>query len=69
MANLYEPILPKHAEIIKKLLGIKEVTNWEPVVYDANKILNQVPMMFERLDVANIDLGKGSEDPFMLNKS
>lgn len=68
MANLYEPILPKHAKIIKELLGIEETTGWQPISYNSDKILDQVSIMFERLDMANIDLSKGSEDTFMLKK-
>ena len=69
MANLYEPMLPKHAKMVKKLLGLSEEMSWEPVSYDATIVLDQVPIMFERLDPATIDLSKGSEDTLMQKKN
>lgn len=69
MANLYEPVLPKHAKMVKKLLGLEEIMEWAPVSYDSTVVLEQVPIMFERLDPATIDLSKGSEDTLLIKKN
>ena len=66
MANLYEPILPKHAKMIKDMLGLEDDFGWAPIEYNSNIVLDNVPIMFERLDIETIDLSKGSEDT--LNK-
>lgn len=63
MANLYEPIMPKRAKIISELLGF-DLKNFAPVIYDENKIITNVPLLFNRLDEKEIDMEKGSKDTF-----
>ena len=63
MANLYEPILPKRADIVKKLLGVKN-NGWAPVEYDANIILENISVLFNRISLKDIDMNKGTEDTF-----
>ena len=69
MANLYEPLLPKHAQMVRELLGLKDEKKWAPTSYDSSVILGQVPIMFDRLDMANIDLQKGSEDTLKIKNN
>lgn len=63
MANLYEPILPKRADIVKKLLGVKN-NGWAPVEYDASIILENISVLFNRISLKDIDMNKGTEDTF-----
>ena len=69
MANLYEPILPKHAKMIKQLLGLKENLPWAPVEYDSSVVLKEVPIMFDRLDATKVDLSRGSGDTLNVKKN
>lgn len=63
MANLYEPIMPKRAQIISELLGFN-LNNFAPVSYDNTKVVTNVPLLFQRLDIEQIDMSKGSQDTF-----
>lgn len=63
MANLYEPIMPERARILSELLGFS-LNGFAPVVYDSSKVITNVPLMFNRLDMAEIDMTKGSKDTF-----
>ena len=69
MANLYEPILPKHAKMIKQLLGLKENLPWAPVEYDSSVVLKEVPIIFDRLDATKVDLSRGSGDTLNVKKN
>lgn len=63
MANLYEPIMPKRAQIVADLLGFK-LNNFKPVAYNANVVVNNVPLLFQRLDLEQIDMTLGAVDTF-----
>ena len=63
MANLYEPIMPKRAQIVADLLGFK-LNNFKPVTYNANVVVNNVPLLFQRLDLEQIDMTLGAVDTF-----
>ncbi len=63
MANLYEPIMPKRAQMLSELLGI-DLSKYEPVTYDSTKIITNVPLLFQRLDLEQIDMTKGLTNPF-----
>ena len=63
MANLYEPIMPKRAQMLSDLLGI-DLSKYEPVSYDSTKIITNVPLLFQRLDLEQIDMTKGLTNPF-----
>ncbi|MBE7074793.1 MAG: methionine--tRNA ligase [Clostridiales bacterium] len=63
MANLYEPIMPKRTKIVSELLGFNS-NNFEPVVYDANKTVCNVPLLFQRIEEDKVDMTKGAEATF-----
>lgn len=65
MANLYEPFTPEKCKILKNLLGISQ-SEWKPVCYDQNQIINNTPILFDRLNPEDIDLTKNSGDTFKL---
>lgn len=63
MANLYEPIMPKRAKMLADLLGFS-LDNFTPVEYDSSKVIENLPLLFQRLDLEQIDMEKGAQDTF-----
>ncbi len=62
MANLYEPFMPKRAKVIKDVLKIDQDTKWEPISYNPDVKLENVSILFERIDINNVDLTKNADD-------
>ena len=63
MANLYEPIMPKRAKMLADLLGFS-LDTFAPVEYDSSKVIENLPLLFQRLDLEQIDMEKGAQDTF-----
>ncbi|MGI5842441.1 MAG: methionine--tRNA ligase [Christensenellales bacterium] len=63
IANLFEPIMPKRTQMIKDILKV-ELNNFEPVTYDENVVLADVPVLFTRIEPEKIDMTKGAQNTF-----
>jgi methionyl-tRNA synthetase len=55
--------MPKTSEKIKKLLNIKEDI-WAPINYDSDVKLGEISVLFNRIDIKDIDMTKGEGDTF-----
>ena len=62
MANLYEPFMPKRAKMVKDMLKLENSTKWEPISYNPSVTLENIGILFERIDINNVDLDKNADD-------
>ena len=63
IANMYYPIMPKSSDSVLTLLNVKE-REWKPCDYDKNIVLQNVTVLFNKLEEKNVDMTKGAEDTF-----
>lgn len=61
ISNIFEPFMPKTSKKVKALLNIQD-SQWAPVSYDSNVKLNEVSILFNRIDPVNVDMTKGTKD-------
>ncbi len=63
IANIFDPFMPKSSGKVRDLLKISE-KKWKPINYDSSVKLQEVSILFNRIDPNNVDMGKEPEDIF-----
>lgn len=63
IANITAPLMPKAAAKVKAFLGVKE-SGWGEAQYDPSVKLENISVLFNRIQPADVDLSKGAGDTF-----
>lgn len=65
IANMYRPVMPKSSTKIAELLGVKD-NGWNAVCYDPTIRLNEISVLFGKLEEDKLDFTIGSEDTLVI---
>lgn len=65
IANITSPLMPKAAEKVKKYLGVNGGA-WDEVCYDESVKLENISVLFNRIQPADVDLTKAAGDSFKI---
>lgn len=63
IANITSPLMPKAAEKVKSYLGVKDC-GWGEAFYDEAVKLENISVLFNRIQPADVDLSKNAGDTF-----